>query len=57
MFQSNTEINVDILHKFIEASRFAYAARSKLGDVRFEKDALEIARSEKKQTMNSIFQF
>uniref|UniRef100_A0A1I8BTA3 Gamma-glutamyltranspeptidase 1 n=1 Tax=Meloidogyne hapla TaxID=6305 RepID=A0A1I8BTA3_MELHA len=37
--------NVDFLHRFIEASKFAYAARSALGDIAFVKNALEIVKN------------
>ena len=37
--------NVDFLHRFIEASKFAYAARSDLGDINFVKNASEIVKN------------
>lgn len=37
--------NVDLYHKIIEASKFAYAARSSLGDMDFVKNATEIAKN------------
>lgn len=33
-----------VLHRFIEASKFAYAARSDLGDLTFNATALKIAK-------------
>uniref|UniRef100_A0A914HEM0 Costars domain-containing protein n=1 Tax=Globodera rostochiensis TaxID=31243 RepID=A0A914HEM0_GLORO len=44
----NTSIfagNVDFLHRFIEASKFSYAARSSMGDLAFVKNATELARN------------
>lgn len=37
--------NVDLLHRFIEASKFAYAARSSLGDIAFVKNATEVVNN------------
>ncbi|CAK5059699.1 unnamed protein product [Meloidogyne enterolobii] len=37
--------NVDFLHRFIEASKFAYAARSDIGDINFVKNASEIVKN------------
>ncbi|KAL3111626.1 hypothetical protein niasHT_016138 [Heterodera trifolii] len=37
--------NVGFLHRFIEASKFAYAARSSMGDMAFVKNATELARN------------
>lgn len=36
---------VEFHHKFIEASKFAYAARSRLGDMDFIQDALELSHN------------
>jgi len=36
---------VEYLHHYIEASRFAYAARNQLGDLEFVPEALELARN------------
>ena len=37
--------NVDLFHRFIEASKFAYAARSALGDIAFVENATQIVRN------------
>ncbi|KAI1728699.1 gamma-glutamyltranspeptidase domain-containing protein [Ditylenchus destructor] len=37
--------NVDLFHNFIEASKFAYAERSSLGDIDFVHNASEIAKN------------
>lgn len=36
---------IDLFHRYIEASKFAYAQRSGLGDKNFVKNASEIARN------------
>uniref|UniRef100_A0A914W3U8 Gamma-glutamyltranspeptidase 1 n=1 Tax=Plectus sambesii TaxID=2011161 RepID=A0A914W3U8_9BILA len=43
--QSTFEDNVDLYHRLIEASKFAYADRSVLGDMAFITDALPVARN------------
>lgn len=43
--QSKIKTNVDILHTFLEASKFAYAMRGGLGDMAFEQGAMDIARN------------
>ncbi|CAD5206532.1 unnamed protein product [Bursaphelenchus okinawaensis] len=40
-----TEGYTELLHHFIEASKFAYAQRSELGDIDYEKEALELAKN------------
>jgi gamma-glutamyltranspeptidase len=37
--------NVDLYHSLIEVSKFAYAARSFLGDMDFVKNSSEVARN------------
>lgn len=39
------EGNTHTLHKYLEASKFAYAKRSDFGDMNFANDALEIAKN------------
>ncbi|VDM41040.1 unnamed protein product [Toxocara canis] len=43
--QTTVKSNVDILHTYVEAAKFAYGVRSEFGDMDFIKDALEIARN------------
>ena len=49
------------MHRFIEASKFAYAARSSLGDIAFVKNASEIVKNitsaEWAQMVRQVFGF
>uniref|UniRef100_A0A914VT90 Gamma-glutamyltranspeptidase 1 n=1 Tax=Plectus sambesii TaxID=2011161 RepID=A0A914VT90_9BILA len=43
--QTTEEGNVDIFHHYIEASKFAYAYRSRMGDMKFVNDSLALAKN------------
>ncbi|KAI6182067.1 Gamma-glutamyltransferase [Aphelenchoides bicaudatus] len=45
MDTKTVEGNAQLFHQFIEASKFAYAKRSELGDMKFVQDAMNIARN------------
>lgn len=41
---STFDDNVNLYHRFLEASKFAYAQRSELGDMAYVGNATEIAK-------------
>jgi gamma-glutamyltranspeptidase/glutathione hydrolase/leukotriene-C4 hydrolase len=43
--QTTQEGNVDIFHHYLEASKFAFAYRSRLGDMKFVNDSLALAKN------------